>query len=197
MTKKRYSLFIATFSNKLGPLCVFAQKSEYCKFIETNCTGFNCSIIIDSVNSHENNFTIEKGLNIFQIMKFSMKNPSKRGGIDKYLIITKAIKGLGNIKEDQLKKIVEDLKNFIISKNLEPSFEDFKTFQEKWEKVLQDSFNLTVLAEKHFYIRERLNIISGYLQILLQDAKTKKIEKDAKIINEILDSVFEIEDILS
>jgi len=197
MLRKLYLLYIATFNNKIGPLCIFTQNSEYCKFAERECNGFNCPLIIDSINSHEENFFIEKGLSIFQIMKFSLKNPSKRGEIDRYLIITKVLKSLGNIKEAQMKEIVEDLKNFIFSKNLEPSFEDFKIFQEKWEKILQDSFNLTALAEKYYYIRERLNIISGYLQILLQDAKTKKIEKDVEIITEILTSVFEIEDILS
>ncbi|MHA1728494.1 MAG: hypothetical protein ACTSWY_07150, partial [Promethearchaeota archaeon] len=84
MQEKLYSIRIATYDQKLGPFDLTAVKGEYCKFAEKICNGFNCSFIIDAINSREKNMSFEKGFGFFQTIKLSIKSPLKRGEIERF-----------------------------------------------------------------------------------------------------------------
>ena len=138
----------------------------------------------------------EDEVGFFQVLKIPVERPEKRGRIERYILLIKISKGLGKIKDQILNKIRSEFLSLFITPQYEPSSEEFQEFTSKWEENLRIAINASDIGDIMHQYRDKLNIATGYIQILLMDTENVMPELYKEFLNETLIILFEIETLL-
>lgn len=197
MEDKRYSLRIGRFDHKLGPICVIFRENigKYCDFSGQQCTGSLTPVFRDAILSQQQ-ILFEDEIGFFQVIKIPVERPEKRGRIERYIILIKISKGLGKIKDQILNKIRSEFLSLFRTPQYEPSSGEFQKFISNWEENLRTAINASDIGDIMHQYRDKLNIATGYIQILLMDTENVFPELYKEFLNETLIILFEIESLL-
>jgi hypothetical protein len=159
------------------------------------CNGFSCKLIKDAINIKEGSFLFERSNTYYQGGKFRIDDPNKRGGCERYIYIIILPDGLSQIKEEVINSFAFDIKSKLELLHMDPPKEFFLDIRDKWEDKFNSILNPTSISDSKYFLREKLNVISLSIQMVLNNIKDKD-PRSKEILEEALDEIFAIEDSL-
>lgn len=148
-----FSIRIGTFDEKLGPICLNAQKNVWCDFASEKCNGVTSRNIMEALSIEKENIVFEENGTIFQGINFNFTDPDVRGHVRKYSILIKYDKKLGRIKDEIINQIREEF-NQNLGFKYPITREQAVAFTERWEGILQEKKNVTDVEELKEKIKE-------------------------------------------
>jgi hypothetical protein len=157
LEKMKSDIRVGKFDERLGPICLNAEKGMHCNFAEKECDEITTQIIIDALGVNQLKFLFEQNNWNYQIIKISIPNPSARGQKEKYALIIKYDKKHGKITDEYIEIIRDDFMALFSDVSKSPSIEDLQRFCLDWEKSLYEGEKVTDIAEKHEEIKNQIN----------------------------------------
>ncbi len=155
--KSSFVIRIGKFDDRLGPICLNAQayKDVFCEFGGEICKDITTRAIIDALGVDKESFSFEEDIYIFQAINVKIPNPLARGKKEKYSIIIKFAKGKGKVRAQFTERIRLDFLKKFEDLELSPTLDDIADFCNKWEKIMNESSDVTDIAAKVNEMRKK------------------------------------------
>jgi len=180
----QYVLFIGEFDHKLGPICLCPKKS--CDWLG-QIWEKPSSLIQDGLNTSSSVLTIDNYNYFVQVRKFSLSDPRLRGGTLRCCLFGVIPKTKSLLPEEILDEMIQSIIEIAERNDINPNSPECDAFLSDWENRLNAQLDGEIGAgQVEYRMRELLNTIVGYSELLLDGAFENLNEKQRESVTYIL-----------
>ncbi|UYP44509.1 hypothetical protein NEF87_000794 [Candidatus Lokiarchaeum ossiferum] len=181
-----FSIIIAKFDDIKGPICLFAQKKNFCNFLGKPCDEITNNWIMDSFQIKKDIFIFDDTEYFIQGISIHSENKEVRGFKDRYAILIRSEKKLGILKKKIINLIKNDFLKLIDTKKID-KLNLFVGFANKWTEKLQNMGSITDILEKDEELRKAKHELKETKQIFKQASEKFIIQYFGGLLSKMLD----------